>query len=62
MRAAAGSAHETEQAERVKQEEHARALAEAATLPPVKKLDPAAAWPFPAATPDDFETLSLHQE
>jgi len=62
MRAAVGSAHETEQAELARIEADKRALAEAETLPPVKKLDPEKAWPFPAAKPDDFETFSLNQE
>ncbi len=29
---------------------------------PIEKLDPAVAWPFPAAKPDDFEIMSLKQE
>jgi hypothetical protein len=58
MRAAAGSAHETEQAEREQQARAAKELAEAETLPPVKRLDPSAAWPFPAAKPNDFEVIN----
>lgn len=64
MRAAAGSAYETEQAEKARLAEQEKALAEADTLPPMRKLTSDARWPFQSpptsdatAAPEDFEVI-----